>query len=122
MTYAFWFRTASALMFLSVALGAFAAHGLKEKLDAGALAVFETGVRYHVYHALALFAVAWIVSRAPSRSAQAAGFCFLAGIVFFSGSLYALALTGVRKLGMITPLGGVLFLAGWAALALGALP
>jgi uncharacterized membrane protein YgdD (TMEM256/DUF423 family) len=109
-------------MFLSVALGAFAAHGLKEKLDAGALAGFETGVRYHVYHALALFAVAWIVSRAPSRSAQAAGFCFLVGILLFSGSLYALALTGVRKLGMITPFGGVLFLAGWAALALGALP
>src|SRR6185436_12357196 len=82
-TYAFWFRTAAALMFLSVALGAFAAHGLKEKLDAGALAVFETGVRYQVYHALALFAVAWIVSRAPSRSAQAAGFCFFVGILLF---------------------------------------
>lgn len=122
MSYAFWARAGSILMFLSVALGAFAAHGLKEKLDAGLLAVFETGVRYQVYHALALFVVAWLVSRGPSRSTQAAGWCFIAGILLFSGSLYALALSGVRKLGMITPIGGLLFLIGWAALAFGAIP
>lgn len=109
-------------MLLSVALGAFAAHGLKERLDAGMLAVFETGVRYQVYHSLALFVVAWLVSRGGSGAVQAGGWCFLVGIALFSGSLYALAVTGMRRLGMITPIGGLLFLCGWAALALSSLP
>jgi|SRR5208282_3717655 len=122
MTCAFWVRTGSALMFLSVGLGAFAVHGLKERLDAGMLAAFETGVRYQTYHALALFLVAWLISRGPSRAVQWAGLCFLAGITLFSGSLYLLSLSGVRRFGIITPIGGLLFLAGWAILALTAAP
>jgi len=116
-SYAFWVRAGSILMFLAVALGAFAAHALKSRLDAGMLAVFETGVRYQAYHALALFVVAWLLSRGASRAAQSAGLCFIGGIGLFSGSLYCLSLTGIRKLGMITPIGGLLFLAGWAILA-----
>jgi len=81
------------------------------------LAVFETGVRYQLIHALALLAVAWACSRWPGRAASAAGFLFLIGIVVFSGSLYLLALTGVRSFGAVTPVGGVAFLAGWACLA-----
>ena len=109
----FWVRAGGLMMFLAVALGAFGAHGLKNALTPEMKAVFETGVRYQAYHALALFVCAWLAPKAP-----AAGWCFLAGILLFSGSLYALALTGVAKLGMITPLGGLLFLAGWAAVLL----
>ena len=107
-----WVRLGAALMFLAVALGAFAAHGLKARLTPDMLAVFETGVRYHAWHALGLIALG--SGRGPDR----AGWCFLAGIALFSGSLYLLALTGVRKLGMVTPFGGLLFLAGWAIFAL----
>ena len=82
------------------------------------IAVFETGARYHMYHALALLGAAWAVSRWPGTAATTAGWCFVAGTILFSGSLYALALTGIRPLGAITPLGGVCFLAGWVALAL----
>ena len=103
-------------MFLAVLLGAFAAHGLKAVLSEDMRAVFETGVRYQAYHSLALFAVAWLAARAPSRAAAAAGVCFAAGTLLFSGSLYALSLTGLRKLGAITPVGGLLFLIGWAIL------
>lgn len=105
---------------LAVALGAFAAHGLKSRLSPDMLAVFETGVRYQMYHALALIAAAWAVRRVspPPPTARRAAWCFLFGIVFFSGSLYLLALTGVRALGAITPVGGVLFLLGWIFLAL----
>src|SRR3954463_7841371 len=88
--------------FIAVALGAFAAHGVKTRLDAAMLATFETGVRYHVYHALALLAVAWAATRWPGAAVNASGWLFLAGIVLFSGSLYALSLTGVRWLGAIT--------------------
>lgn len=84
------------------------------------LAVFETGVRYHVIHALALLAVAWAATRWESRAIPAAGWLFITGIVLFSGSLYALALSGMRGLGAITPLGGVAFIAGWLCLAYGA--
>lgn len=111
-----WFRLGAAGMLLSVALGAFGAHALKRHLSADMLVVFETGVRYQAYHSLALFAVAWLASRAPSRAAGAAGLCFAVGIALFSGSLYALSLTGMRRLGMITPLGGLLFIAGWTIL------
>src|SRR5919197_5882437 len=103
--------------FIAVALGAFAAHGLKARLDATMLATFETGVRYHMYHALALLAVAWAQTRWPGAWTLAAGWLFVAGIVVFSGSLYALSLSGVRWLGAITPLGGLAFLAGWLCLA-----
>jgi len=102
---------------LAVALGAFAAHGLRSRISADALATFETGARYHMYHALALLAVAWAVTRWPSAWTSAAGWLFVAGTVLFSGSLYLLAVTGVRALGAITPLGGLAFILGWLALA-----
>jgi uncharacterized membrane protein YgdD (TMEM256/DUF423 family) len=98
--------------FLAVSCGAFGAHALKRRLDVERLAVFETGARYHMYHALALIAVAWLVTT-RGDGAHTAGALFLAGIVLFSGSVYALALSGVRKLGAITPLGGLCFLLGW---------
>ncbi len=103
-----------------MALGAFAAHGLKAILAPDMLAVFETGVRYQMYHAFALFAAAWAFARWPSRAFAIAGGLFVAGIVVFSGSLYLLALTDTRWLGAITPLGGLAFLAGWLCLAWGA--
>ena len=82
------------------------------------LAVFETGARYHMYHALALLAVGWVHSRGLGAAAVAAGWLFIVGTVLFSGSLYLLAMTGQRWLGAITPLGGVCFIAGWLALAI----
>jgi uncharacterized membrane protein YgdD (TMEM256/DUF423 family) len=102
--------------FLSVAAGAFGAHGLKDRLSERHLEVWQTGASYQMFHALALFAAAWLLSRG-APGARAAGWCFLAGIALFSGSLYLLALTGKDKLGAITPIGGVAFLAGWALLA-----
>jgi len=99
-----------------VALGAFAAHGLKSRLTPDLLATFETGVRYHMFHALGLFAVAWAATRWPGSSTTTAGWLFVAGTLIFSGSLYLLAITGVRWLGAITPLGGLCFLAGWLVL------
>jgi len=102
--------------FLAVAAGAFGAHGLKKRLDADLLAIFETGARYHMFHALGLFAAAWLASRG-APSALYGGWALQVGIVVFSGSLYALALTGVRGLGAITPIGGLAFLVGWALLA-----
>ncbi|MBF5043846.1 DUF423 domain-containing protein [Aggregicoccus sp. 17bor-14] len=111
--------------FLSVAAGAFGAHALKARLGADLLAVFETGARYHMYHALALLAVGLLAAVRPAGVPpgllDGAGWAFLVGILLFSGSLYALALTGVRGLGAITPLGGLGFLAGWVLLALAAL-
>jgi uncharacterized membrane protein YgdD (TMEM256/DUF423 family) len=107
--------------FIGVALGAFAAHGLKSRLDPAMLATFETGVRYQMYHALALLGVAWACTRWPGAWVNASGWFFVVGIVVFSGTLYALALTGVRWLGAITPLGGLAFLAGWLCLAWAAL-
>lgn len=103
--------------FLGVGLGAFGAHALRARVSAEMLAVFETGVRYHMYHALALLLVAAIIPRLGGWLVHAAGWCFAVGIVLFSGSLYVLALTGVRMFGAITPLGGLAFLAGWACLA-----
>ena len=107
--------------FAGVALGAFAAHGLKARLDPAMLATFETGVRYHMYHALALLGVAWACTRWPGAFTLASGWLFVAGILVFSGSLYVLALTGARWLGAVTPLGGLAFLAGWLCLAWAAL-
>ncbi|HEX8721232.1 MAG TPA: DUF423 domain-containing protein [Pyrinomonadaceae bacterium] len=103
--------------FVGVAAGAFGAHGLKGRLGEDLLAVFETGVRYQMYHALALFAAAWAAARWPGALTSAAGWLFVAGTVVFSGSLYALSLTGQRWLGAVTPLGGLAFLAGWLCLA-----
>jgi uncharacterized membrane protein YgdD (TMEM256/DUF423 family) len=104
---------------LAVAAGAFGAHALKTRLSADLLAVFETAARYQIYHALALVAVAAVLTRWPAPPVRAAGWLFLAGTTLFSGSLYLLALTGTRWLGAITPLGGVCFIAGWLSLALG---
>jgi uncharacterized membrane protein YgdD (TMEM256/DUF423 family) len=106
--------------FMSVAAGAFGAHALRGRLAPDLLAVFETGARYQMYHALALLAVAWAMTRWPGALLAWAGWLFLLGTVLFSGSLYALALSGVRWLGAITPLGGLAFLAGWACLAVSA--
>lgn len=106
---------------ISVAAGAFGAHALKARLSPDLLAVFETGARYEMYHAIGLALAAWAASRFPGAAAAWAGWLFVAGTVLFSGSLYALALSGVRALGAVTPLGGVAFIAGWIALALAAL-
>jgi uncharacterized membrane protein YgdD (TMEM256/DUF423 family) len=103
--------------FVGVAAGAFGAHGLKERLSAEMLAVFETGVRYQMYHAFALIAAAWAAARWPGAWTNASGWLFVAGTLVFSGSLYVLSLTGLRWLGAITPLGGLAFLAGWLCLA-----
>ena len=102
---------------LAVAAGAFAAHGLRDRLEARSLEIFETAARYQMYHALAMILAAVIAT----SDAKTAGWIFQAGIIVFSGSLYALALTDVKLLGAITPLGGLAFLAGWAWLAISAL-
>jgi uncharacterized membrane protein YgdD (TMEM256/DUF423 family) len=109
---------AALLMALAVAAGAFGAHALKARLGPDNAQVWQTAVQYHGWHALGLLAVGLFAIHVPERSGIAlAGWAFVAGIVLFSGSLYALALTGVRTLGAITPLGGVAFLIGWLALA-----
>jgi uncharacterized membrane protein YgdD (TMEM256/DUF423 family) len=114
------------LGFLAVALGAFGAHALRSRVPPALVATFETGVRYQMYHALALLACAWALERDRATAghgprsrpmAQAAAWLFLLGIVFFSGSLYALVLSGQPWWGAVTPLGGLAFLAGWACLA-----
>jgi uncharacterized membrane protein YgdD (TMEM256/DUF423 family) len=105
--------------FLGVALGAFGAHALRDRISPDLLAVYQTGVQYHLVHALALLFVGLLAEHLPgaaSRMARVSGTLFAIGILLFSGSLYALALTGVRKLGIITPFGGVCFLTGWALL------
>jgi uncharacterized membrane protein YgdD (TMEM256/DUF423 family) len=105
---------------LAVALGAFGAHALKARLTPEMLAVYETGVRYQMAHALALLAVAWAITRWPGNAIVSAGWLFVAGTVLFSGSLYVLSLTGVRGWGAVTPIGGLAWLVGWACLAWGA--
>jgi uncharacterized membrane protein YgdD (TMEM256/DUF423 family) len=115
------FTTGSLLGGLAVALGAFGAHALKARIAETMLANFETGVRYHFYHALALLAVSLLLQRTPGATlANLAGWFFIAGTLIFSGSLYIMAFTGQRWLGAITPIGGVAFIAGWACLALAA--
>ena len=106
--------------FTGVALGAFAAHGLKSRLSPEYLAVFQTGTHYQLIHALALFGVALLSLHAPGRLLNLAGGCFALGILLFSGSLYLLTLSGIGKLGIITPFGGLAFLVGWLCLGLSA--
>lgn len=106
--------------FTGVALGAFAAHGLKGKLTPEYLAIFHTGVTYQLVHALALLGVAVLATQLPGRLIGWAGGLFALGIVLFSGSLYLLTLSGIGKLGMITPIGGLAFLSGWLCLGLAA--
>ena len=114
------FVLGAASAFVSVAAGAFGAHALRGRLSSELLSVFETAARYQMYHALALIAAAWAVVRWPGPLSEWAGWLFVGGTLLFSGSLYALALSGVRWLGAITPLGGIAFLAGWICLALSA--
>ena len=102
--------------FIGVGFGAFGAHALRERLSPEMLAVFETGVRYQMYHAFAILVVALAAARLDGWIIRGAGWAFTAGIVIFSGSLYTLALTGVTTLGAITPLGGLAFLLGWGLL------
>jgi uncharacterized membrane protein YgdD (TMEM256/DUF423 family) len=121
-----WIVLAASLGGLSVALGAFGAHALpgalaSQNLDASEmtrrLANWETAARYHMYHALALLAVGWLASRGGGVSANVAGWCFVVGVAIFSGCLYALVLSGMKFLGAIVPIGGVLLIVGWLALA-----
>jgi len=104
--------------FIAVGAGAFGAHALRGRITPDLLAVFETGARYQMYHALALFAVAWASDHWTGSPVRVAGWLFIGGTVLFSGSLYLLSLTGIRWLGAITPFGGLMFLTGWAALAI----
>ena len=104
---------------LSVAGGAFGAHALREKISERSLEIFDTGARYQMYHALALLLVAMLMSRldSPPTTLLVSGWLFIIGVVIFSGSLYALSLTGIKSLGAVAPLGGLALMLGWAALA-----
>ena len=104
---------------LGVTLGAFGSHYLKSRLAHDMLVVFEVGIRYQMYHVFALFVAAWASSQFPSMLFTYAGYAFLAGITLFSGSLYLLAITGMRSLGVITPIGGLFLLLGWTLLSWG---
>jgi uncharacterized membrane protein YgdD (TMEM256/DUF423 family) len=112
----FFFLSGAIAAFIAVALGAFGAHSLRTKLSPDMLYIFEVGVRYQMYHALGLIAVAWAMTRWPEANLNAAGWAFIVGIVVFSGSLYLLSATDIRWLGAITPIGGLAFLIGWAIL------
>jgi uncharacterized membrane protein YgdD (TMEM256/DUF423 family) len=114
------FAVGALMLALAVGAGAFGAHGLKAILSPEMLVIWETAARYHAFHGLGLLAVGYAADRGLGRSARIAGTLLVLGIVLFSGSLYAYALTGTRALAMITPLGGVCFIAGWIALAAGA--
>ena len=108
-------------MFLGVTLGAFGAHALKDTLTPEGKTIYQTAVLYHLVHGLALLAVGWLSTLRPREPlVDKAGWAFVLGIVLFSGSLYLLSVTGVKKLGMMTPLGGLAFLLGWLCLALAA--
>lgn len=109
-----WIALGALNALISVAAGAFGAHALKSRLDVYSQGIFETGARYQMYHALGLVLIGLFVGLRPAAQVNPAGWAMLAGIVLFSGSLYALALSGVKVLGAITPLGGVGFLIGWA--------
>ena len=115
----FWFGMGCLMAGLAVAAGAFGAHALKQRLSADLLAVFETGVRYQMFHALGLMVLALAIDRWANLSFQWVGGFWLGGILLFSGSLYALCLTGVRSLGAVTPFGGLCFLLGWVLLVWG---
>ena len=115
-----WFLLGAGLAFLAVGAGAFGAHGLENRLSADDLDTYQTAARYHMYHALALLAVAYAAQRFCGRLVTVAGWLFVAGTAIFSGSLYALALSGVDALGAVAPVGGACLLAGWLCLALAA--
>ncbi len=111
-----WFAVGAFFALLAVALGAFGAHALRDRISADAQAIYETGVRYQMYHALALLAAAYAIDRWGNSLPVAACALFVVGTLLFSGSLYALSLSGMKVLGAITPFGGLAFLAGWACL------
>ena len=111
-----WAKLGAALMFLAVMLGAFGAHALRAKLSDQYMEVYKTAVLYHMIHALGLFVIAWMSTVTADQKVNLAGYFLLAGIVLFSGSLYALSITSIKWLGAITPLGGVSFLIGWTLL------
>jgi uncharacterized membrane protein YgdD (TMEM256/DUF423 family) len=111
-----WFGLGAALALLAVVSGAFGAHALEDRLGSDDLDLWQTAARYHMYHALALLAVAYAAGRWGGSLTAAAGWLFLVGVVLFSGSLYLLSLTGARVLGVVTPFGGLCFILGWAAL------
>lgn len=108
-----WIQLASLMMFLGITLGAFGAHALKDKIPVQSIEIFKTGVFYHIIHAIGLFIVAWLTTQSPDPKLHYAGLCFLTGIFLFSGSLYLLAITEMKTIGIITPLGGLCFLGGW---------
>jgi uncharacterized membrane protein YgdD (TMEM256/DUF423 family) len=110
------FTIGSLLAGTAVAAGAFGAHGLRGRVDPDLLEVFSTGARYQMFHALALLALAWAVTRWPGGKLEPGGWLLVAGTVIFSGSLYLMTFTGARWLGAVTPLGGLLLLGGWAVL------
>ena len=112
-----WVTVAAINGLLAVALGAFGAHVLKGRLEPAQLSSFEVGVRYQMYHALALLAVAWVISNRPSRAARAAAIFMLIGVILFSGSIYGLTLASWRWLGPVTPIGGVCLMIAWVLLA-----
>jgi uncharacterized membrane protein YgdD (TMEM256/DUF423 family) len=110
---------ASMLGGISVVFGAFASHALKDRLSANSLSIWETGTKYQMYHALALMLVALLIARYPNSNLLiVAGYAFIAGVFIFSGSLYALTLTGIKWLGAVTPIGGMALIIGWLCLAL----
>ena len=112
-------RTGAVLALLGVLLGAFGAHALRAQLGADMLAVYQTGVQYHLIHALGIVVIAILAATQPKwRRLHLAGWLMAAGVVLFSGSLYLLAITGVRTFGAITPLGGLCFIAAWGLLAI----
>ncbi len=121
MNWTHWIAIGSIMAGLSVVVGAFGAHGLRERLSPEMLQVYEIGARYQMYHALAILAVGLVQIKIDHPMLTVAGWCFVLGIVIFSGTLYALSLTGIRILGMITPVGGAIFILGWAAMAYSAL-
>lgn len=116
-----WFAVGAITAAIGVTLGAFGAHALKSRVTEDLLSVFEIGVRYQMYHAFGLLAVAWAAGRWPGSLPNASGWLFTLGILLFSGSLYLMTFTGVRWLGAITPVGGLCFISGWIALAMTAL-
>ena len=109
-----WIKWGGLMMFSGVALGAFGAHALREKLAGYSLDIFKTAVMYHLIHAMGLFVIAWLQTITTDPKINLAGVFLIAGIILFSGSLYLLSVTGVKWLGAITPLGGMAFLAAWA--------
>ena len=116
-----WIRLGGIFMLLAVALGAFGAHGLRHALDPDARAIYQTAVFYHAIHGLGLMLLGVVsLLRPGAQVLRCAGWAFTAGIILFSGSLYLLSVTGIKRLGMVTPFGGVAFLAGWLWLALAA--